>query len=398
MLYSTIGFVSFIVCFVVNSDIFFKNDSVVDRHSLKSYRIYIIVLMLFFLSGATWGILDHFHLVNGLYVTTYLYLFLMAASLVCWTRFVTFYLEKRRISTPLIMYTGTAIFLFVLAIIIANFFTPVLFSINEDASYHAHYLRYAYLTFQLTLSALTGLFAFIMSFRRKGDARRRYLSIASFGIIMVAAILLQLQYFSIPFYMMGCTIGVTAIHSFVVESEKRSYRHSLEKQAKDLSATIEQLNTDALTGAKSRTAYVHMEEELDRKISFKEIEQFAVVVFDLNGLKRINDEKGHDFGDKYLVDCYQLITSVYKDCPVYRFGGDEFVAFLKNDCFNIKEELLKLFEKKVDGQKDKEYKLVISSGMADFNPETDNTLKAVFNKADKKMYKRKQYLKEAMGQ
>ena len=343
MLYSSIGFVSFIVCFVVNSDIFFKNDSVVDRLSLKSYRIYIINLMVFFLSGAIWGILDYFHIIDGLYPITYIYLFMMAASIVCWTRFVTFYLEKRKISTPLIMYTGTAIFLFVLAIIIANFFMPVLFSYNEDASYHAHYLRYAYLTIQLILSALTGLFAFIMSFRRKGDARRRYLSIASFGIIMVAAILLQLQYSFIPFYMMGCTIGVTAIHSFVVESEKRSYRHSLEKQAKDLSATIEQLNTDALTGAKSRTAYVHMEEEMDKLIAYKGISEFAVVVFDINGLKITNDTYGHEAGDKYIIDCYELITSVYKECPVYRFGGDEFVALLKDDCYQLREELYKLF-------------------------------------------------------
>ena len=42
-------------------------------------------------------------------------------------------------------------------------------------------------------------------------------------------------------------------------------------------------------------------------------------------------------------------------------------------------------------------KIVLSSGMSSFNPENDNTFRAVFNRADQIMYKKKAQLKKAAG-
>ena len=51
---------------------------------------------------------------------------------------------------------------------------------------------------------------------------------------------------------------------------------------------------------------------------------------DLNGLKEINDQKGHDAGDKFIVRTAQTLKSVFGKRHVYRFGGDEFIAVLPN--------------------------------------------------------------------
>lgn len=56
----------------------------------------------------------------------------------------------------------------------------------------------------------------------------------------------------------------------------------------------------------------------------------AVVMCDINGLKEINDQKGHDAGDKFIVQTAQTLKSVFGKRHVYRFGGDEFIAVLPN--------------------------------------------------------------------
>lgn len=56
----------------------------------------------------------------------------------------------------------------------------------------------------------------------------------------------------------------------------------------------------------------------------------AVVMCDLNGLKEINDQKGHDAGDKAILQTAQTLKSVFGKRHVYRLGGDEFIAVLPN--------------------------------------------------------------------
>ena len=61
-----------------------------------------------------------------------------------------------------------------------------------------------------------------------------------------------------------------------------------------------------------------------------EVLSLAVVMCDINGLKEINDQKGHDAGDKFIVQTAQTLKSVFGKRHVYRFGGDEFIAVLPN--------------------------------------------------------------------
>ncbi|BDY05738.1 EAL domain-containing protein [Ferrimonas sp. YFM] len=59
--------------------------------------------------------------------------------------------------------------------------------------------------------------------------------------------------------------------------------------------------------------------------------QFAVVFMDLDGFKQINDEHGHDIGDRVLVQvASNLLTAIREEDTIARLGGDEFVAILND--------------------------------------------------------------------
>ena len=52
------------------------------------------------------------------------------------------------------------------------------------------------------------------------------------------------------------------------------------------------------------------------------------MVFDINGLKEVNDTLGHEAGDKMITACAQVISRVFGDEAIYRVGGDEFAAII----------------------------------------------------------------------
>ena len=154
---------------------------------------------------------------------------------------------------------------------------------------------------------------------------------------------------------------------------------------------------DALTGTYSKHAYVDVEDEIDKKINEKTMENFALVVFDLNDLKSINDTYGHEAGDKYLVDSTKLIAEYYKDIPIYRIGGDEFVVLLKDENYERRQELFDAFNERIEKNRIENQRVIVPSGLAEFEPSKDTTITKVFTRADRRMYERKQQLKETIN-
>ena len=150
---------------------------------------------------------------------------------------------------------------------------------------------------------------------------------------------------------------------------------------------------DALTGVKSKHAYTEEEEVLNVRIQDKTIEDFSIVVCDVNGLKEVNDTLGHKAGDEYIRSASRLICDVFKHSPVYRIGGDEFVAVLTGQDRANKAVLMEEFDRRVERNKS-EGRVVIAAGISDFVPDFDTNAHSVFERADELMYKRKKALKE----
>lgn len=70
----------------------------------------------------------------------------------------------------------------------------------------------------------------------------------------------------------------------------------------------------------------------------------GVVYLDINGLKDINDQKGHAFGDQVLAECARQMREVFQTADYYRIGGDEFVIIcldLDRDTFEYQVSILR---------------------------------------------------------
>lgn len=77
----------------------------------------------------------------------------------------------------------------------------------------------------------------------------------------------------------------------------------------------------------------------------------GVVFADLNGLKRMNDDFGHNAGDKLLKDAAKVLEEVFKPEEIFRAGGDEFsiiVMGITEDELYKRAESIREIEKKYD--------------------------------------------------
>lgn len=79
---------------------------------------------------------------------------------------------------------------------------------------------------------------------------------------------------------------------------------------------------DTLTGLGNRNQF---NQDINR-LSCRPNRPIGVVYLDVNGMKRINDNHGHQQGDATLQETAQLIRSLFPNDLTYRNGGDEFVV------------------------------------------------------------------------
>ena len=166
-----------------------------------------------------------------------------------------------------------------------------------------------------------------------------------------------------------------------------SYMRSRTKESEAIA------NRDAMTGVKSKYAHINKEKEIDQQISEGTMKAFAVVVCDVNGLKYINDTYGHKAGDDYIRQACAMICEEFAHSPVFRVGGDEFVAITLGRDYESRDELMADFHKKVEANLGTD-NAIVAAGISDYIPGTDTSYHAVFARADEKMYQRKQALKD----
>ncbi len=153
---------------------------------------------------------------------------------------------------------------------------------------------------------------------------------------------------------------------------------------------------DALTNVANKLAYDRTVDSINAKLKEQGF-KFAVVIFDVNGLKLTNDTYGHDQGDKLLVRCCELIQASFPNTPIYRIGGDEFVAVVTGDDYANREKLIREFHESVDKSHEEAPSLLedtsIAIGVAIFNPKRDHDYLSVFSRADAEMYDNKRVTK-----
>ncbi len=84
--------------------------------------------------------------------------------------------------------------------------------------------------------------------------------------------------------------------------------------------------TDFITGVYNKNKYAEM-----IKDHYPKIESVAVIFWDINNLKVVNDEFGHEMGDQVIIKLAEILLSrADKRHNVYRIGGDEFITVIDN--------------------------------------------------------------------
>ena len=147
-----------------------------------------------------------------------------------------------------------------------------------------------------------------------------------------------------------------------------------------------------MTGVKNKNAFSEMEQNINAQLADGDQENFAVIVCDVNGLKYVNDTFGHKAGDEYIKSASKMICDNFKHSPVYRIGGDEFVVIAKDQDYNNRVELVEQFNE-LSKKHIATNEVVVSAGLAEYDPQKDKVMHDVFERADALMYKKKMELK-----
>ncbi|MBO4262535.1 MAG: GGDEF domain-containing protein [Clostridia bacterium] len=172
-----------------------------------------------------------------------------------------------------------------------------------------------------------------------------------------------------------------------VQLVAHSYNELLEKKNTLEDALRSAAETDWLTGLPNRYC---MEQYLLQK--FEDGIPVAFFLFDVNFLKLTNDKEGHLAGDALLQKVAKCISSCFdghESAKCFRYGGDEFVAIVKNCDEAEIEKILLRFEEEQQAAG-----VSVSTGHSYTADMSRTTIKELFAAADKEMYANKKHTHE----
>lgn len=189
-------------------------------------------------------------------------------------------------------------------------------------------------------------------------------------------------------------IGFVVIEGFLLHNAN-AHRRQIEKDLLQIQTLYHDANTDKLTGLSNRRAYEDfIEEAKDKGLD----DNFVYIVFDVNGLKQVNDTFGHDSGDTYIKETALLLESVYKQYgQVFRTGGDEFVVLASMTEDEVAEARSLLSHEIREHNKDSQFNTSVSYGCSSKNKNPQAAIDELAKMADKEMYKQKAMYYSASG-
>lgn len=243
-----------------------------------------------------------------------------------------------------------------------------MFTIDNENIYHRGPGIYVLVTIIFTILAV----AFIFSLRQKKSIERSLIRIVvSFTIIPAIGTFLQMMFYGTIILWASMAISILIIYLFL---ESR------------------QVTRDYLTGLYNRR-------QVDDWIHFRMRKGdkqggFSLVMIDLNKFKKINDDYGHNEGDRALITFSNILThSIKRRDMIARFAGDEFLLVLETDNQKEVETIISRLKHLVDEYNTKKivpYELSFSAGSAIYNPSSHPAYKDLLKQADINMYANKQ--------
>ena len=238
-----------------------------------------------------------------------------------------------------------------LAVILTAFFSPIAFSYNEDYNFVRGPL--GYVVFIVGFIYMVQTLVFIWRYFYEGKRAERW--------ILISCVIGCLAASAVDAFFGGCHLNeAILIGSVFLLFFLRSHDNYL----------------DPLTSLRNRFAFYDDSENLVRDIT-------AVASLDMNGLKRLNDSKGHAAGDQALAEIGKCLDeNGDRNTIPYRVGGDEFVILFIHQNEDAVEQRIKRV-------KDDIARAGYSVSVGYVMKTKDNNLDDALRESDQNMYKEK---------
>jgi len=153
-------------------------------------------------------------------------------------------------------------------------------------------------------------------------------------------------------------------------------------QAREMYQVALAANSDSMTHCHNRHS---IECIIDQSLASKQLTTIAYV--DLDNLKQINDEYGHDTGDQCIIGFARLLSEqVGPHARIGRIGGDEFIVVFTALNLDRCEQLMALFQQALSEENISEHNLVLSSSIGMAESRMHETTRSLLKKADRALY------------
>ena len=185
--------------------------------------------------------------------------------------------------------------------------------------------------------------------------------------------------FSIFGFLIGNAINKERFERYVLAESEKKLTEEHKRYA----------SFDQLTGLRNRRSYKEKLIELAEKAP----PEFCIILADINGLKRVNDNIGHMAGDELITGAAECLTTAFEGIDtIYRTGGDEFSIVMTGPmekaerCFARLEDVMSQWKGRYNSE------VSISYGAASNRDHGD--IESIVTEADRKMYefKRNYYI------
>lgn len=183
------------------------------------------------------------------------------------------------------------------------------------------------------------------------------------------------------------------------EEAQRKLKESLE-QIKENNLMLDEISkSDELTGIYNRRGFLGTVKNIikhPRNHGKKAVAVYA----DMDNLKIINDQFGHEDGDFSLCMIARILKESFRSSDIVgRMGGDEFAAFALIDQENLSEiikDRIRIISAERNNESDKPYFVNMSIGVYEFYCGKDIDVEDVLNEADKDLYIEKKNKKKVV--
>ncbi|MDH3352068.1 MAG: sensor domain-containing diguanylate cyclase [Gammaproteobacteria bacterium] len=193
----------------------------------------------------------------------------------------------------------------------------------------------------------------------------------------------------------GSRLGTLCVLDTVprqITPEDIDFMQELGRLIEDELSTLTMASTDALTKLANRRGFDMIAEPMIA-LCQRAWHPATIVMLDLDGLKQVNDEFGHEAGDSAIKDFATLLLKVFRESDVVaRIGGDEFCVLLTDPDDAHPTCPLKRLQQRVDSHnsdRNRPYTLAFSAGVVPFSKKRHASIDDLLRDADERMYSQK---------